>query len=304
MQKKFQFLAALCLSFSSLSSGLLADESRRVTIDDFILSRSPAVAPSASIDYTLNSEVDFDSVTGGLSFEQLELVAPLAPPIYFHDRHSLILALEYEATWLDTDTVMGDADLHDLRLSAFWLYKQLGSKWSWMLRVSPGIATDGEGIDSDDFVVSGQAIARYETSPKFAWMFGVVFSADPLETRVFPGVGFQWMPCDEVILRVNGPRIRASWQPCEDWLIRADIRPSGGAWNLDQGGNDLNVQLDVLEAGIGVERRIADKWWLGVWAGATFINELEIESTSGTNLFDEDAEVGWFTRIGIRRTFW
>ena len=112
-----------------------------------------------------------------------------------------------------------------------------------------------------------------------------------METRVFPGVGFQWMPCDEVILRVNGPRIRASWQPCEDWLIRADIRPSGGAWNLDQGGNDLNVQLDVLEAGIGVERRIADKWGLGVWAGATFINDLEIESASGKTVFDEDAEV-------------
>lgn len=292
----------LGVSVSFCSNGLLANE--RVEVGDFLISKSPAVAPSMSVGYTLASEVDFDSVAGGLSFEQAELSVPLSAPIYLNDRHALVFGLDYTATWLDTDTLLGNQDLHDLRLSIRWMYKQPGSKWAWTARISPGVATDGEGLDSDDFVISGQAGFRYAVSPKFAWLGGVVFFSDPLETRVFPGIGFQWMPSDDLIVRVNGPFIRASWQPCDGWLVHADVRPSGGAWNVEENGNSFNVQFDVLEAGIGVERQLSDKVWLGVWVGATLLNDLEVENSAGNTVFDEDAETGWFARIGIRKILW
>ncbi|MFK7911562.1 MAG: DUF6268 family outer membrane beta-barrel protein [Akkermansiaceae bacterium] len=303
MPKK-QTLLAATLGLFVTSSFLSADDSGRVSLGDFLISRSPAIAPSMSIGYTLASEVDFESVAGGLSFEQVEVSVPLSKLIYLNDHHAIVFGLDYTSTWLDTDTVVGDMDLHDIRLSLRWMYKQPGSKWAWTTNISPGIATDGGGISSDDFVVSGQAGFRYRVSSKFAWLGGIVFFSDPLETRVFPGIGFQWMPNDDVIVRFNGPFIRASWQPCEDWLFHADVRPSGGAWNVEQGGNEFNVQFDVLEAGIGIERRLSEKVWLGVWAGATFINDLEVETTSGNSVFDQDAETGWFARIGIRKILW
>ena len=292
------FICLFCFS----NTILIANE--RVSMNDFFLSRSPAVAPSASISYTLASEVDFNSVSGGLSYEQAELSIPLSAPMYLNDCHALVFGLDYTATWLDSDVMVRDMDLHDFRLSVRWMFRQPGSRWAWNARLSPGVATDGGNVSGDDFVISGQAGFRYKVSSRFAWLGGVVFFKDPLETRVFPGIGFQWMPKDNLTVRFSGPVLRVSWQPHDDWLVHAGVRPSGGAWNVRQSGGSFNVRLDSFEAGMGVERRLSEKIWLGFWAGATIANDLEIETTSGNRLFKDDLDTGWYARIGIRKILW
>lgn len=299
-------LTAMALALGSFvtSSAVLAEGTGRVSLGDFMLSRSPAIAPSTRIDYTLASEVDFDSVSGGFSYERLDLSIPLAAPLYLNDCHALVFALDYDATWLDTDTALGDMDLHDLRLSIRWMFRQPGSRWSWTTVLSPGIATDGESINGDDFVLSGQAGFRYRQSERFAWLGGVVFFVDSMETRIFPGLGFQWMPKDNVFVRLSGPNLQVSWQPHDNWILHAGISSGGGTWNVEQNGSSFDVRLKSYQAAVGVERRLTDKVWLGLWGGATFANDLEIETASGNNLFNEDAEAGWFVRLGIRKVVW
>jgi hypothetical protein len=36
----------------------------------------------------------------------------------------------------------------------------------------------------------------------------------------------------------------------------------------------------------------------------TFANDLEIDTASGTGVFGDDAESGWFMRVGLRRIVW
>ena len=296
--------AALSLGFSIFCPLVSADQSGRVSLSDFMLSRAPAFAPSTRIDYTLASEVDFDTVAGELSYETLDLSIPLSAPVHLNDRHAFTFSLNYEATWLDTDTLLGDMDLHDLRLSMRWMYRQPGSNWSWTAVLAPGVATDGNSIDSDDFVLSGQAGFRYRQSDSFAWIGGVFFWLDSMDSRVFPGIGFQWMPTDDVFVRFSGPNIKVAWQPHDDWIFHAGVAPAGGTWNVEQGGASFDVRLDTFQASVGVERRLSDQIWLGLWGGMTFANDLEIETASGANVFHDEADAGWFVRFGLRRTVW
>lgn len=276
----------------------------RVSLGDFLLTRSPATAPSTKASYTAAGEVDFDSAAGGFSYQAAELDIPFTAPHHLNDCHAFMLGMDYKATWLDTDTLLGDTDLHDFRLKLRWMYRQPGSKWSWMGLLQPGLATDGQNIGSDDFSMNGQLGFRYASSPRLAWIGGVVVFYNSMETEVYPGIGFQWRPSDDVLVRLTGPSLRASWQPHEDWILHAGVEAGGGTWNVRESGMDYDVRLRSYQAGIGVERRVSEKVWLGLWAGMTFANELEIETASGGNVFEDDADAGWFVKLGIRRIVW
>ncbi len=281
-----------------------ADDAGRVSIGDFLLSRAPAMAPSARLEYSVASEVDFDAAAGGFSYERVALDVPLMAPYHLNDCHAITMNAAYEVTDLQTDTFLDDMNLHDFRLNIRWMYHQPGSKWAWMTLLSPGLASDGEALDGDDFSLDGQAGFRFTKSPRFAWLGGLVFFNNSMETRIYPGIGFQWRPNDALAIHFTGPILKVSWQPHEDWILRAGIRPGGGNWNVEDKGASFDVKLRSYQAAIGVERRLSDKIWLGLWGGVTFANELEIETASGRRLLNQDADSGWFVKLGIRRAIW
>lgn len=276
----------------------------RVSLGDFLLSRAPATAPSTKASFSMAGEVDFDSAAGGFSYERFELDIPFSAPHYLNDNNAFMIGMDYKATWLDTDTLLGDMDLHDFRLKLRWMYRQPGSKWSWMTLLQPGLATDGNSIDMDDFSVNGQLGFRYAASPDLAWIGGVYFFENSMETRVYPGIGFQWKPNDDLLVRLSGPSFKASWQPSEDWILHAIVASGGGTWNVEEAGADFDVRLRSYHAAVGVERQLSEKLWLGLWAGMTFANELEIDTASGTGVFEDDADSGWFMKLGIRKIVW
>lgn len=276
----------------------------RVSLSDFLLSRAPATAPSTKASYSMAGEVDFDSNPGGFSHERFELDVPFSAPHYLNDANAFMIGMDYIASWLDTDTDLGNMDLHDFRLKLRWMHRQPGSKWSWMTLLQPGLATDGNSIDSDDFSFNGQTGFRYSSSADFAWIGGVTVFYNSMETRVYPGIGFQWRPSDDLLVRLTGPSFKASWQPREDWILHAEVSPAGGTWNVEEAGADYDVRLRSYSAAIGVEHELSEKLWLGLWGGITFANDLDIDTASGTGVFDGDADEGWFVKLGIRRIVW
>lgn len=281
-----------------------ARSEERVSLSDFLLSRAPATAPSTKASYSMAGEVDFDSAAGGFTHERFELDVPFSAPRYLNDANAFMIGMDYKASWLDTDTFLGNMDLHDFRLKLRWMHRQPGSKWSWMTLLQPGLATDGKDVNSDDFSLNGQIGFRYSTSADFAWIGGVTFFHNSMETLVYPGIGFQWRPSDDVLVRLTGPIFRASWQPKEDWIFHTEVSPGGGTWNVEEAGADYDVRLRSYNAMVGVERQLSEKLWLGLWGGITFANDLDIDTASGTGVIDYDADEGWFVRLGIRRIVW
>ena len=298
--KKTVLPVLLCLMIVSH----VVSAAERVNLGDFLLSRAPATAPSTKASFSMAGEVDFDTEAGGFSYERFELDIPFSAPHYVNDNNAFMIGMDYKATWLDTDTLLGDMDLHDFRLKLRWMYRQPGSQWSWMTLLQPGLATDGNSVDMDDFSVNGQVGFRYAASADLAWIGGVYFFENSMETRVYPGIGFQWKPNDDLLVRLSGPSFKASWQPREDWIIHAVVASGGGTWNVEESGADFDVRLRSYHAAVGVERQLSEKLWLGLWAGVTFANELEIDTVSGTGVFEDDADSGWFMKLGIRKVVW
>lgn len=282
-------------------TAILADQ---VSIEDFLLRKTDANAPSAKLQVSSTSEMDFDRMPGGFSLDRVLLDMPLGGLMHLSDSHAVSFGLRYEGTWLDSDTLLGDIDLHDVRLAATWIYHSPGSKWSVLASVSPGISSDFEHVDSDDFSLNWKVGVRYAVNDRFALIAGLGSDNTTGDDGVFPALGFQWQASDEIHLSLVGTTFTATYQPCKDWLWRFGVWAAGGIWNVENGGNSLDVNLTSYRAAVGLEHRLRDKVWLTVWAGATFANELDVETTGGTTVFKDDADSGWFANIGVRVAAW
>ena len=275
-----------------------------VSIGDFLLEKNDAAAPSAILRISGTSDMDFDTVGGTFSFDRVLLDVPLGGLVSTGKNSALAFGLRYQGTWMDSNILLGNRDLHDFRMNATWMYCARGSKWSVLVGVSPGIASDFDSVDGDDFLPNWKAGVRYAWSDRLALIVGTGSDSSTGDDSVFPALGFQWQASDEVYVSLIGSTFTATYQPCEDWLWRFGVWAGGGIWNVDVGGVSVDVNLTSYRAGIGLEHRLRDKMWLTVWAGATFSNELEIETTGGTTVFKDDADDGWFARIGVRVAAW
>lgn len=295
---KYLALAATS-GWLSLSCALADPVSRK----RFTSGKHDANAPSALLNFSVTNEMDFDDLDGGFSLQRVDLNVPFGGLWRLSDNSGLLFDFKYQGTYFDFNSQLDDEDLHRLRLGVSWLYSEEGSKWSWLVSVEPSIASDFRDIDSDDIFINWKIGGRYELSDQFTWIFGAG-SVASTGGGVLPAVGFQWRPSDELYLSLIGPKFITTYQPCEDWLWRFGIWADGGKWNIEQNGDSLDLKLTSFRAGVGLEHQLRDKVWLNVWTGAVFGNELEVETTGGSSLFKEEAETGWFARIGLRVAAW
>ncbi len=272
--------------------------------ENFTIGKSDANAPSAIGQISGTSEMNFDDAAGGFSLSRVIVETPLGGLIHLNDSSALSVGLRYEGTWLESDTLLGDTDLHDLRVSATWLYHTPGSKWSWLAGVEPGLASDFEHITNDSFSVNWKVATRYAMSDRFALVAGVGSHTSTGDNSVVPSFGFQWKATDDIYVSLVGTTFTATWQPSDDWLWRVGVWTAGGVWNVENGGSSFDVKLSSYRAGLGAEYRIHDKVWLTLWAGATLGNELEIETAGGGTVFKDDADTGWFVNLGLRVAAW
>lgn len=275
-----------------------------VSIEDFTIGKSDANAPSARLELSSTSEMDFDSMPGGFSLDRIFLDVPLGGLMHINDCNAVSFGLRYEGTWLESDTMIGDKDLHDVRIAATWLHHQPGSKWSVLASVLPGISSDFETMTGDDFSLNWKAGVRYAYTDRLAFIAGLGSDNTTGEAGIVPALGFQWRASDQVYVSLVGATLITTYQPSDDWLWRLGVWAAGGIWNVDNNGASLDVNLSSYRAAVGLERRLSDKVWLNIWAGATLANELEIETNGGSSLFKDDADTGWFAQIGVRVAAW
>ena len=302
-------ILTLILTQLAATSTSIADESQHNDeagshFDKILASRPTARTPSYTLNYSLSAETDFDDVDGNFSYSQLTLQGGLYKPIKLHQNHTIIINSAFTRTNLQTDTFLSDLDLYELSLNFRWIYSKPGSRWAWVSSLSPSITSDLGEVSSESFALDGIAGFNYQKSASFSWLGGFVFFLNDFEKRIFPGIGFRWRPDVATELEYTGIRLRGSWQPSDDWIWRFDARPAGGTWHINENNQDLNIDVDSYQVGIGVEHRLTKKLWLGLTGGITLGNELEIETSSGRRLFREDAETGWFGQLGLRLTVW
>lgn len=264
-----------CFLVSGLS---VAEEIENTDIPRFELVRAGV---------TQTGDMDLDGNSGDLSVTRYDLRSLLSKPIKLWEGMTMIPMFSYSATSLDFSGTpalypLHDEDLHSASLHSFFIQDIGNSPWSGFAWTRAELATDFQGIQNEDFTFDVALGAFYRFSETFTLGFGVVATNLNGDTRILPGINFDWAPCEDFRIGLYGPNLLATWNLNENWYLSLSGQPGGGDWNIrDDAGNSRTIQLDSYWLGVNTHHRITKDLWLSAGLGYTFGNEIEIRSNRG-----------------------
>lgn len=304
--------------FLVLTAALQARELELDHRDENFDQMRPALPAIARLSWDIYGETDFERDGGSVKWNTLEA----SSPIYFRrfgDATSLAISLNFTMADVEVDKpeFQFDEKLYGMFLPISASHKSQAAQWAWFGQVAPGLRTDFNGIDGDDFAFRAFGGAFRSFGPNFLLGIGAFVSYDYDSTFAAPGVGFVWMPRDDWAISLIPPRLAATWLPNEEWMVSIEARPrsqlasalrSRSGRNLaslsgDDGPDEM--KLSYGEAGVAVKRRLlADPGiWLALRGGLTFGGELDAR-LDGRSLFDDELEPGWFGGGSIELLSW
>lgn len=279
-----------------------------------LIASIPCIAWADDLDYGVaklqwfqHSDVDADhSMNEELSLSQWRIQSALSKPLQLTDSIFFIPTLRYEYTDLETFG-LGPAgyedELHSIEVPLLFVMKQGNSAWSYNLRLNPGIASDFENVNSDDFFIDARVGAEYKYNDRLKLNFGLAYTRLTGEPTILPYAGFQYDLNDQWQFALRGAILQARYKWNEDWLVRFVGEPGGGSWNIDKyGSQTLSVQS--YRVGVSLEHQLFDDVWVTAGAGFTLANEVEFMSNSGKTIQKEDYETGHYFTIGLRLHDW
>jgi hypothetical protein len=286
----------------------------RVTVFTLCLVTSTAAAidldrRSPRAEFTFLGGMDIKTGPGEVDSYSLAARSPLGKPIRLGDHGLLMVGLAYEATALRIDgTTAGfplpDADLHQLEFPLIARWQRPGSPWTITAGLSPGLATDFDHLDGDDFHLGGRLVFQRAVNDRFKIGFGAAVIRSLGSDAVLPAVGFEWRPVDDWQIELVGPYFNIWWQPSDDWLTRFTAGPGGGFWNVDWNNLSRDLSLSSYLVGFSVEHQLADGVWLTGGVGISLANHLELKTTGGLTTFKTGLDDGYFASLGLRVAAW
>ena len=125
---------------------------------------------SSRASFTFLGGMDIKTGAGEVESFSFAARAPLGKPIHLGDHGLLSIGLAYEATALRIDGAapgfpLPDADLHQIEFPFLARWHRPDSPWTIIASLSPGIATDFDHIDGDDFYLGGRPTTGCSNSP-------------------------------------------------------------------------------------------------------------------------------------------
>lgn len=261
-------------------------------------------SPAFTLDSTYQSTLDYENRAGGLESFELRAVAPLAAK----KAGSLLAAASLGYSWRHVDFGpgfgLGKKDLYSIEAQFTLAWRPEGSKWWALGFITPGIASDLEGVDSDAFKIAGLALVGYRVSPTLD-LAGGVFAGYSLDNaQVIPAVGVIWRPSEQLVFQVTPPIVAIGWQPNRDWSVALVGYPGGGGWEVEETASGVRqVELDLWRAAVSVERRIGENWRVSVRGGMAFGGELELRDSDARVISSSDLEAAPFGAIAVKWAF-
>ena len=254
--------------------------------------------------------MDIEGEDGDLALTRFEFRAILSEPISMFNGLTIVPMLSYSTTMLDFDGTAGgfpiqDEDLHSIALSAFFIQEINNSKWFAAGWTRAEMATDFQHINGDDFDSDIAGGLGYRFNDRFTLGFGAVALSLNGDTKIIPGIGFDWTPVDHVRVGLYGPNFLAIYSPNDQWEFSVRGEPGGGEWNIrDNVGDSRAIDLTSYRIGLHAKRRISGDLWLGAGVGMTVANEIELRDPEGGNSFSRDLDGGLFGQITLSLHRW
>lgn len=259
--------------------------------------------PMANAGYLHRFEADFDSLPGDLSADEASAFVPILP-MSFND-FRVVMMLNYRVTWWDTSetSIIPDEALHAFRVPVVALY-DLSDKWLLGGMVMPGYSGDG-GSGSDGFSIMTVLGAGYSYSRSLTLFFGGMYSHGFDEDLVVPGVGLFWVPSREWSVSILPPFATVRYKFGNDVMLSLFGRYSSPTWSVesDRAGPDRDINVREVRVGLRLEYPVLDRWWAFVAGGMSMARELDVETTSGRSIVEDDIDSGPFLQLGVNGRF-
>jgi hypothetical protein len=216
--------------------------------------------------------------------------------------YDLFLGGAYQANiWSFDDRRLDEIDLHKLTASLVGVFKA-SDNIRIRAEVKPGIHSDFEDVDGDDFRLEGSLVGSYIQSRELQWVLGVAFGEDFGDPVAFPIVGARWQATENLLAELIFPKPRVTYSLSDDLRIFAAGEPTGGQWNVGDEDTDrqVDVELKGFRAGIGGEFQVCQGGWLHLMVGAETGRELQV-GIDEDDAFDDAVEIedGAFVQIGF-----
>lgn len=216
----------------------------------------------------------------------------------------LFLGLDFQANiWSFDDDRIDDIEMYKLMIPVTVGFKA-ADNIMMQVEVAPGIHSDWENVDSDDFRVDGKVVGSYIQSSQLQYVLGVGFGEDFGDVAAYPIVGARWQATEELMLDLIFPAPKATYAFSSDFRVFLAGEPTGGEWNVgeqDDDEDDVDISVKGYRVGLGAEYQVIEDGWLFAMAGAEGGRELQI-GVNDDEVFDDDVDLDdcSFIQIGFR----
>jgi len=252
-----------------------------------------------SYDGEADVNIDDPAIPNGrVAVKEIDAVASL--PVATVDDLMLISGVgwqwnRFEFKDMDSD----DIDLYAVTVPISLLYTGI-DRWALWGNVTPGLFTDFDGMNSDDYRTTAHGLAFYRCLPNIDLVLGAAYDCEFGDDKLYPLGGAVWCIGEEWQLRMLFPMPQVLYAPFEKLLFFVDGRPAGNKWNLRPSGEDkdFDFKLESWRIGAGVEYELFSHIWLHCAAGAHVDRNYDIRHDN-EKLLNSDVDDTYFVRAGL-----
>jgi hypothetical protein len=202
--------------------------------------------------------------------------------------------------WTFDDSNIDDFDLHKIKVpigASFAASEDVRVNLSLL----PGLNSDMEEIDGDDFRLDASAAGTYIYSPTLQFVAGVAYGEEFGDPELYPIGGVIWQATDQLGLRLVFPTPKVTYAASEDLNLFIMGEPTGGEWNVEVNDRDqVDIQQIGFRIGIGAEYQVVEDGWLYAMVGAEGGREISVAENEKAVVDELDQDDNAFFQFGYR----
>ncbi|MBC8453557.1 hypothetical protein H8D64_00710 [PVC group bacterium] len=193
---------------------------------------------------------------------------------------------------------MRDQDLYVISVPLDLIYGK-GEPWLFWGNVSPGLASDLDNINSDDYNTTAAGIGMYQWTPNLAFVLGFAYDREFGDDKLYPLGGVRWLIGDEWEINAILPTLRIGYSPTKKLFFNVHLHAAGDKWHMrDENKNEYDVKVETYRIGAGIQYSLSKNIWLNFATGIDVERNYEIRNKD-TRIIDDNAEDATFVRIGL-----
>ena len=233
-------------------------------------------------------------------------------PMRLNGKNILMISPTYqhhELKWKNFQTISGitESDLPDILHSAelaVGLVHRLSPKWSVMGRISGGVKSDYDDIDSRDVIYGGLVSLTRNFDRKNNIGLGVTYSDSFGSPFFFPLLMFKWAPTDNLFFHGTLPvQLTGGYKHSDKFSLGFNVEVKGNQYRLTEKmpWNESVLNYSEILMGPFVDFAVTEKVRLMLRCGIVTGQKMEFKDKYDTEkiLAEKDLEDSTFATISV-----